>query len=166
MLRLIVVAQEARGERDMVRRAESALAGLGGSAAEVVVSPRGDGRGAAARLDAAVFTRPLPDRVVVVGRDPSCSPAEIAFLDTVLDLRPELSAATVAACPGADLAPLLVLGGVFRGGPLCQAGGFTGDGRRSVADRIEALGFASAVLPDPTQRRIDHPTPHLRRVPA
>lgn len=148
MLRLLVVAEDDTSQRLMVRRARAALEEMtSGDAAEIVVSPRGTGLHPVARLDAGLFTRPLPDRLLVVGSDPSCSPAEMAFLDTVLDLRPELSAATLDPVLSIDVESLLALGGIFRGGPLCQAGGFAGDGRRSIADRLAAMGFASAVLP-------------------
>lgn len=167
MLRLLIVAEDAREERDMVGRAEAALADLSRVPdAEIVVSPRSDGRLAVARLDAGLFTRPLPDRVVVVGRDRSCSPAELAFLNTMLDLRPELSAVTAAPCPGLELAPLLEHGGIFGGGQLCQAGGFAGDGRRSVRERLTAVGFASAILPEPPSLRVDVRDPQRWSVPA
>lgn len=167
MLRLLIVAEDARGERDMVGRAEAALADLAGVPdVEILVSPRSDGRLPVARLDAGVFTRPLPDRIVVVGRDRSCAPAELAFLNTMLDLRPELSAVTAGRCPGQELGPLLALGGIFRGGPLCQAGGFAGDGRRSVQDRLTAMGFASTVLTEPPSLRVDVRAANVRGVPA
>lgn len=166
MLRLLIVAEDARQERDMVRRAESALSDLSGVPdAEILVSSRTDGRLPVARLDAGTFTRPLPDRVVVVGRDRSCTPAELAFLNTMLDLRPELCAVTAAACPGLELGPLLAHGGIFRAGPLCQVGGFAGDGRRSVRERLGGVGFASATMPEPPSRRVDVRAPRLR-VPA
>lgn len=146
----------------MVRRAEAALADLSSvPGVEILVSPRSDGRMPVARLDAGVFTRPLPDRVIVVGRDRSCSPAELAFMNTMLDLRPELSAVTAEACPGLEVAPLLATGGIFAAGPLCQAGGFAGDGRRSVRERLAAVGFASSVLPEPPSVRLD-----VRSTPA
>ncbi|HSP01866.1 MAG TPA: hypothetical protein VLR27_00090 [Acidimicrobiales bacterium] len=149
MLRLLVVAEDPARERDMVWRAEAALEELSSvPEVEIVVSPRTDGLLDVARLDAWLFTRPLPDRLIVVGRHPSCTPKELAFLDTMLDLRPDLSAVVAAETSGPGVDALLAHGGIFRGGPLCQVGGFAGDGRRPVRARIEASGFRCSLLSD------------------
>jgi hypothetical protein len=149
MLRLLVVAEDPARERDMVRRAEAAREELFPvPEVDIVVSPRTDGLLDVARLDAGLFTRPLPDRLIVVGRHPSCTPKELVFLDTMLDLRPDLSAVVAAEVSGPGIDALLAHGGIFRGGPLCQVGGFAGDGRRSVRSRIEAFGFRCTLLSD------------------
>ena len=167
MLRLLVVAEDRVRERDMVRRAAAAMAELSSVPdVEVMVSSRAGGLLPVARLDAGLFTRPLPDRVLVVGSAPSCSASELAFLNTMLDLRPELSGVVAAACPGPGVGTLLTHGGIFRGGLLCQAGGFAGDGRRSVRDRLEALGSRCVVLPDRQPLHDAVRTPRLQAASA
>lgn len=163
MLRLLVVADDPRTEHDMARRAAAALDLLPGVPdAEVVVSQRARGRSAVERLDAGLFTRPLPDRLLVVGRRASCSPTELAFLHHMLDLRPELCAVTAAESAGRGVDALLGLGAIFQGGPACQAGGFAGDARGSIVERIERLGFAHALVPAAPPLHLDLP----ERVPA
>lgn len=167
MLRLLVVAEDPARERDMVWRAEAAREELSSvPEVEVVVSPRTDGLVAVARLDAWLFTRPLPDRLIVVGRHPSCTPKELAFFATMLDLRPDLSAVVAAETSGPGVDALLTHGGIFRGGALCQVGGFAGDGRRSIRARIEASGFRCSLLSDRPVLHDDVLSRGMYQVPA
>lgn len=93
-----------------------------------------------------MLLRPLPDVVVVVGRARGCAPSELALLVNLLVARRDLAAITTGARVDGGMADLVEHGAVFRGGPLCQAGGFGGDRRRSVHDRLSALGFDSIQL--------------------
>lgn len=143
MLRLLIVAQDAGQEAEMVGRASDALDWLG-SDAEVLVTARTAGVAAVTRLDGGLFTRPLPDQLLVVGRDASCSPRALTLLIEALDVDPDLGA--VMRCVGSrdDVHSALEYGGAFRGGPMCQAGGF--DGARPFTERLVEVGFASTHL--------------------
>lgn len=143
MLRLLIVALDAGQEAEMVGRASDALDWLGPDA-ELLVAARTPGVAAVSRLDGGLFTRPLPDRLLVVGRDVSCSPRALTLLNEALDVGPDLGA--VMRCPGTrdGVHTALEYGGAFRGGPMCQAGGFAGD--RPFSDRLGDVGFPSTHL--------------------
>jgi hypothetical protein len=158
MLKLVVVAQNPGEERALVRLAE--LAREVEPDAEVVVVP-GAGRDLESRLDRALWERPLADRFVVVGRLGHCRPRDLRFLCEVLLDERGLAAVTTGADLGPSIDDVVIFGGAFRTGPLCQAGGFTGDGRRSLHDRLESIGFRTAVLPEPAGDSAG-----LRSVPA
>lgn len=137
----------------MVWRARAARRLLGVKA-EISVSPVESPLDPLARLDEGLFTRPLPDRLVVVGRHRSCTSAVIARLAGALDGPSASCAVTAVAPPVAGDAGLLEMGAGFRGGPLCQAGGFTGDGRRDVHDRLVAIGFESIAVLAPSVQQV------------
>lgn len=99
------------------------------------------------RLDAGLFLRPLPDQLIVVGRDPACSSAEMFFLVMLLELRPDLAAIATDHDGPDPTAGVLVHGGAFRPGALVSAGGFAGDGRRPLPVRLDSLGYDTIVLP-------------------
>lgn len=92
------------------------------------------------RLEAGLLLRPLPSRLIVVGRDPSFSPTEMRFLSMLLDLRTDLGAVTADDDHLRSLDTVVERGGAFRPGLLVPAGGFVGDGRRSVQERLAAVG--------------------------
>lgn len=165
MLRMLIVAGDATQEIEMVGRASAAL-DLVGRDGEVVRSPRHRGLVPVARLDVGLFTRPLPDRLVVVGRDQRCTPSALASMLRTLDLAPDVCAVTQGGGRGPGVDSLLEAGGAFRGGPMCQAGGFAGDGRRGLAERLAQLGFSSIVLPEDPERPIDVSPPARHAVPA
>lgn len=102
---------------------------------------------ASERLEAGLLLRPLPDQLIVVGRDPSFSPTEMCFLSMLLDLRRDLGAVTADDDQRCSIDAVLEGGGAFRPGLLVSAGGFVGDGRRSVQDRLAAVGTDVVVMP-------------------
>lgn len=132
--------------------------------AQICVSPRAGQL--AARLDCGLYTRPLPDRLVLVGRDRSCSAAVIADLATSLRRSPELVAVTVGAPVVSSLGELVDLGAAFRGGPVCQAGGFGGDACGPVQDRLAALGFVYAQVHASHGETVGDPSAWHVRQPA
>lgn len=58
---------------------------------------------------------------------------------------------------------LVMYGAAFRSGALCQAGGFVGDGHRSVRERLGAIGFGPVATlsprPRPDAMRADRQVP-------
>lgn len=155
MLELVVVAADALEEVELLELAHR-VAGASGVGVRRVPA---DGRSDAARLDDALFARPLADQLVVVGREAPCDLGDLGdlgdlrFLTEVLSRRWDLAAVTTGGDTGPSVDEVIAFGGAFRAGPLCQAGGFTGDGERSLHDRLADLGFRSAVRRPPAWRR-------------
>jgi hypothetical protein len=167
-VRLLVTG---RTENQVLRSLERARAvlddGLGHGGSEIVIvtraAPRrhsvldrvsdaddrvrllvGHGWGAAHMLDVGLFLRPMPTMVGIVGTESDWS------RDLTL-VAPRLLTAGVGAAVryeaiGGGIEPLLRHGGLFAPGPLCAAGGFVGDGVRSIAERLESIGFATLEL--------------------
>lgn len=161
-MRLLIVAEDAQQEAEMVWRARAARRLLDGGP-QIAVSPRHSGLRVPARLDEGLYTRPLPDGLVVLGRHASCSSAVIARLAAALQSRPDLCAVTAAATTLVSDEELVMYGAAFRSGALCQAGGFVGDGHRSVRERLGAIGFGPVATlsprPRPDAMRADRPVP-------
>lgn len=110
----------------------------------------GHGTDEAHLLDIGLHLRPLPTVVAVVG-DRS------HWLPDVLISFPLLLGAKVAAAVAHDAHDIRVRGvlrqgGVFAAGPLCVAGGFSGDGQRPIAERLAALGYSTLELPSSSSR--------------
>lgn len=168
MLRLLVVSERASDARELLARCrhvalrrgvddveavlvmnEDAVAGrvarLAGPEIRLVTVPRATP--IVDRLETGLLLRPLPDELIVVGRDPACSPAEMCFLSLLLELRLDLAAITTD-CEGTDAtAGILRHGGAFRPGVLLSAGGFIGDGRRPLPERVASLGYDTVAMP-------------------
>ena len=107
-------------------------------------------RPAAEVLDAVLSERPLADHLVVLGRSAASDVGQASFLCRVLRLRWDLAAVTFGTDDGgSDLDHLLAYGGAFRSGPVCQAGGFGGDGDPRVHDRLRGLGFTTKIRVPP-----------------
>jgi hypothetical protein len=141
MLKLIVVGTDADDEQDL-RAAHAAHHRAEG--VEVRVLGGGHHQTVVEHLDDALFERPLADVLVVIGTEAS-SVDEVEFLCSVLPDRWDLAAVTTGADLGPSVEDVVRFGGAFRVGPLCQAGGFVGDGLLSLHDRLAAVGFRSAV---------------------
>lgn len=95
-------------------------------------------------LDVGLYVRPLPAAVAVLGDRSSWA------LDAALAMPTLIDAGVGAVVPYGtcveDVALLLRHGAVFAAGPLCAAGGFAGDGVRSILDRLGGLGYATVEL--------------------
>lgn len=168
MLRLLVVSGSASGPRELLARCRHVAMRWGTDDVEaVLVMSEGDVVGRVARLagpeirrvsvphaapmvdrlEAGLLLRPLPDQLIVVGRDPACSSAEMFFLSMLLELRPDLAAITTE-CEGPDATDgILRHGGAFRPGALLSAGGFIGDGERPLPERLVSLGYDTMAMP-------------------
>lgn len=108
----------------------------------------GHGLDEAHLLDIGLHLRPLPTVVAVIGERSS-------WLPDVLVSFPLLLGAEVAAAVPHDAHDIRVRGvlrqgGVFAAGPLCVAGGFSGDGQRPIAERLATLGYSTLELPSPS----------------
>lgn len=99
------------------------------------------------RLDAGLFLRPLPDPLVVVGYEPSCSSAQMCFLSSFLEFRRDLAGVTTGGESSATTEGIVRHGGAFRTGALLSAGGFLGDGRRPLHERLVSLDYQTMALP-------------------
>lgn len=119
-----------------------------------------------ARLDATLVRRPLAEVLVVVGQDPLSSPDEMGLMLGLLSLRRDLAGIYCDGGDGSETDAILRQGGVFRTGPLCSAGGFLGDGLRSVHDRLISAGSDVVVLPGRSEAVTRHSGAHLSVVPA
>ena len=146
MLKLVVVGSDPAERSELARMATAVSRSL--PAADVRVVHSHGGPTHAHELDAALFERPLADLIVVLGRPGRTSVSGIRSLCEVVHGRWDVAALTRRAGAGSDIEDVIELGGAFRSGPLCQAGGFVGDGRTPLDERLRALGFRSLVLRD------------------
>lgn len=110
----------------------------------------GHGLDEAHLLDIGLHLRPLTTVVAVVGE-------RSHWLPDVLVSFPLLMGAEVAAAVPHDAHDLRVRGvlrqgGAFAAGPLCVAGGFSGDGQRPIAERLAALGYSTLEMPSSSSR--------------
>lgn len=169
MLRMIVVPKYASEVPELLTRCRQVAARWGGGDTETVVVMNEDavaGRwlptmgesarflavplatGAVDRLDAGLFLRPLPEQVIVVGRDATFSAAEVCFVLFLLELRSDLAAITSDSEVPNEAEMIAQYGGAFRAGALLSAGAFRGDGRRRLHARLTSLGYDTvAMLP-------------------
>lgn len=147
MLKLVVVGTHPGERSELARTATAVSRSL--PAADLRVTCSHDGPTHAHELDAALFERPLADLIVVLGRPGRTSVSGIRSLCEVIRGRWDVAAVTPRAVRGSGLEDVIEFGGAFRSGPLCQAGGFVGDGRTLLNERLDAVGFRSLVLGDP-----------------
>jgi hypothetical protein len=100
----------------------------------------------ASRLDVGLFLRPLPVTVAVVGRSTRTVLPDMVPIYGLL-LNAGIGAMTTGGDLGNEVRSFLEDGAVFGAGPLCVAGGFSGDPHRSVHERLDAVGFPAIELP-------------------
>lgn len=102
------------------------------------------------RLELGLFTRPLPDRLLVLGRGAEAWEG-LMFLSMVLYRRPGVAGIT-SRSPGrpADERALLAHGGIFDTGALCAVGGFVGTDGRPLQHRLRQLGHSLLELTAPS----------------
>lgn len=140
MLEIVVVAS---GPWEQRRSPHLARVAAPGASVRLI---RHDGGALADRLDEVLFARPLVDLLIVAGPTALARPGGIRAIIDVLRIDRSLAAVAIDAELGTEPADLLAAGAGFRAGPLCQAGGFTGDGG-ALHERLRRVGFPSAVLP-------------------
>lgn len=105
------------------------------------------------RLEVGLFDRPLPDRLLVLGRGVHAWD-EVKFLSMVLHRHPSAAGIISAARPGtADARTLLTHGGVFMASALCAAGGFASDDARALRTRLNEAGHGLVTLTAPRNGR-------------
>lgn len=146
MLKLVVVARDRGEERSLIEMAKAAVPP--DVAFGVSVVPRTGAITFAERLDALLYDRPLAETMVVVDRDLVGRPIDLRALIVAIQENSQVAAVMLGVDLGPSMEEVVSYGGAFRCGPLCQAGGFVGDGRRSIHSRLEGVGFRTAVLPE------------------
>lgn len=150
MLKLVVVGTHPGERSEVLRMARDVSESL--PEARVRVTRSHEGRTRAHELDAALFERPLADQIVVLGRPGLTAVSDVRFLCEVIGQQQDVAVVMSSVAKGWDIEDIIAFGGAFWSGPLCQAGGFVGDGRTPLSERLDALGLRSLVLdpsPDP-----------------